>query len=274
MPDLIGSDQGQLLEIPLRISQVGLNAAIYFDQKNTFEQHLSTLKEVIDRDKKSDSFSKGDLSMALCSVINRNHTHANIDGITSKQLETLIHYFKSEGLDMDRLGGLFDEAPIHRAVATGNITAVKALLSCGASIDNELSNQMTPFLLAVRMGQVNIAELLRLQGAKVSQMVSDIKNNALHYAVQSHREDMVRYLVTLSVDAKKILSLLKQKNYIGRTPYEIARAEGVVNLADYLQGAQVALEERLLLQEMGRSKESSPPEASGPSSVKRKVNML
>jgi ankyrin repeat protein len=85
------------------------------------------------------------------------------------------------------VGNYNNATPLASAIANGDVAFVKAFITYGANV-NEISNDMTPLMVAARYNQVEIIKLLLDKGAN-----KEFKNskgfNALRYAELSNAKE-------------------------------------------------------------------------------------
>jgi ankyrin repeat protein len=82
--------------------------------------------------------------------------------------------------------------PLCIAISKGDVETVKKFIEYGANI-NELSNGLTPLMMAARYNQVEIIEMLIAKGANVKAK-DERGNTALKHAENSKAHDAVAYL--------------------------------------------------------------------------------
>jgi len=82
-----------------------------------------------------------------------------------------------------------DATPLAAAIAKGDVESVKKFIEYGADV-NEKSNDMTPLMIAARYNQVEIINLLILNGAKVK-VTNEKGFSALKYAELSNATQAV-----------------------------------------------------------------------------------
>ncbi|XP_071084417.1 ankyrin repeat domain-containing protein 29-like [Haliotis cracherodii] len=92
------------------------------------------------------------------------------------------------------------ESDLHAACWTGNMAAMKRILSQGQSdIDGEGGLwRMTPVMTAAYEGQVDVVKILVSEGADVS-LVDEDGNNTLHYACIGGDVETVKFVLSLHV---------------------------------------------------------------------------
>lgn len=114
--------------------------------------------------------------------------------------------------------------PLHYAIMSGNIEAVKLLVERGkANIDATAKgdNNLTPLLVAARYGHKTIVEYLISR--KVDVVQSDTKQRGLfHQAVRSGNIDLVRFLLNHSATK----NLVGSRDHLQRLPLHVAARLG------------------------------------------------
>ncbi|KAK8120000.1 uncharacterized protein PG998_004626 [Apiospora kogelbergensis] len=89
--------------------------------------------------------------------------------------------------------------PAHLACRHGKLSALQALVSCGAKIDMRSVNSITPLFEAAVQGQAAMMEYLLEQGA--DPMAADLNGNTpLHVAARGESVAMVQILLRYNVD--------------------------------------------------------------------------
>jgi ankyrin repeat protein len=96
-------------------------------------------------------------------------------------------------------------APIHDAVAAGDLARVRALLSASPADVNagDTLAQRAPLHLAAARGALDIAALLLDRGADVDERTED-GDTPLTYAVMRGHVDFVRLLVARGADVRHV----------------------------------------------------------------------
>jgi uncharacterized protein len=77
----------------------------------------------------------------------------------------------------------FETTPLCKAIGKGDLVAVKVFIEYGADV-NEVSDGMTPLMLAARYNRVDIIDLLLEKGAKID-TEDESGNTAMQYAENS-----------------------------------------------------------------------------------------
>jgi uncharacterized protein len=87
----------------------------------------------------------------------------------------------------------FDHSPICKAIIKGDVDAVKKFIEYGVNV-NEVSNGLTPLMLAARYNNVDIINVLLAKGA--NKKAKDEKGfDALKYAQMSKATDALEVLM-------------------------------------------------------------------------------
>jgi uncharacterized protein len=87
----------------------------------------------------------------------------------------------------------FDHSPICKAIIKGDVDAVKKFIEYGVNV-NEVSNGLTPLMLAARYNNVEIINVLLAKGA--NKKAKDEKGfDALKYAQMSKATDALEVLM-------------------------------------------------------------------------------
>ncbi|AVP86977.1 hypothetical protein phytr_130 [Candidatus Phycorickettsia trachydisci] len=118
-----------------------------------------------------------------------------------------------QDLDIDTLDNL-GNAPLHRAVLTGDAKDVKALIEQGANVNVKDTFGSTPLHRAAVLGNKDIVKYLINQGADIK-ATNNIGSTPLHEAVQSENKTLVEYLVKKGAE-------VNAKNELGATPLDVA----------------------------------------------------
>lgn len=127
---------------------------------------------------------------------------------------------------------------LRRAIRSGNLNSVKALIDQGADVNMQDNIGFPPLGIAIMCDHADIVEFLIRKGANVN-MVNQQRagKTPLHIAVEMCRSDSVKHLIGHGAD-------LHKKNYEGYTPLRMS--------SDYKQrngeGSAEALLDRYLNQ--------------------------
>mmetsp|Transcript_105890 Transcript_105890/g.274033 ORF Transcript_105890/g.274033 Transcript_105890/m.274033 type:complete len:128 (+) Transcript_105890:662-1045(+) len=121
---------------------------------------------------------------------------------------------------------------IHAAAKAGNTSEVQSLLDTGCSVNAEDGDGWTPLIKAAEAGEKNVIELLLKQGAnpKAAVKLGEWGQTALHFAARKGHREVAELLAPTSN--------VKAKNHLGKTPSEMAKAEGHKDLAKWLRGLE------------------------------------
>lgn len=115
------------------------------------------------------------------------------------------------------------------AARDGNLEAMRAALSEGASPEGSIYNYFPPLHTAAMMGQTEAVRFLLDNGAQINR-VSDFENTALNMAASDGYNDVIRVLLERGADAC-------YKSSAG-TAGDIARTRGHKDTAELLKAAE------------------------------------
>jgi ankyrin repeat protein len=116
--------------------------------------------------------------------------------------------------------------PLPYAAEQGRVEVVRVLLEGGAKVEGTDADQRTALHYAARHGHLEVCRLLLDWGANVN-AVDWRTNTPLHWAAYSGRLAVVKLLVERGAD-------VRMKNDYGPTASDLARKEGYVDLANWL----------------------------------------
>ena len=122
--------------------------------------------------------------------------------------------------------------PLHHAVHTGNIDAIRLLISHGHPLNVSSSDGFTPLHLAAHVGRTPVVRLLVDNGANPLLLTHD-GNTALHSASQELRVEPVRYLLEHGLDPR-----VRNKNQF--TPRLLARTRKDIRPSDRIRYNQIS----------------------------------
>uniref|UniRef100_A0A6P7GHN0 Ankyrin-2-like n=1 Tax=Diabrotica virgifera virgifera TaxID=50390 RepID=A0A6P7GHN0_DIAVI len=100
-----------------------------------------------------------------------------------------------------RLKDCEKRGPIHLGVIAGNVKVVHGLIEKGADMDAKDIFKMTPLDLTCRHGNLEIAQLLLKNGAVFNLQEGSRNYSPLHWASQTCSLEIVKYFISLGVDA-------------------------------------------------------------------------
>lgn len=126
----------------------------------------------------------------------------------------IIHLFTSNQWELENKHGTV----LHCAVLNNQIQVIKRLVALGMDLNVKNERGVTSFHLAAFRGYAKIIDLL-LSACVDLNDVDEEKCNALHYAVLGNQKEMVALLSDKGCN-------LKQKNFLGQTPFEYALERG------------------------------------------------
>jgi len=105
-------------------------------------------------------------------------------------------------LDIDVPKELDGTTPLHSAISSGQLEAVKFLIEQGANVEARGNNGVTPLMLASSLGNAPIVDLLlSIGGALVNAQHSFANTTALHFAAEMGREQVLLSLCNAGADA-------------------------------------------------------------------------
>ena len=139
-----------------------------------------------------------------------------------------VKYHLERGADIEgKKGG---HTPLHLAAAYNpNVETTKFLVSKGANIRARCDGSgMTPFIEAVSMGQVEVAQFLLSVGSDVNAKLNN-GGTGLHIATERGHVETVKFLVSKGLD-------VNAKNNDGKSPLDLARERNKTELVRYLEG--------------------------------------
>lgn len=87
--------------------------------------------------------------------------------------------------------------PLHIAVMSRDISRIEALIQQSVSIDQRLSSGHTPFLLAIELGYLDVAQLLAKHQANVDATLRH-QHAAIHLAAQNNHTTIIEWLYELN----------------------------------------------------------------------------
>jgi ankyrin repeat protein len=124
--------------------------------------------------------------------------------------------------------------PLHLAVMGGHRQVIELLLNSGATIDFFTTAGETPLYQAIKFNRLELTNLLIDRGADPNHIL------ALHLAVRQNYPDLVRLLITKSVDVNY------QRTSVN-TPLHTAAEQGFREIAEILlaNGAQVNIKSKV-----------------------------
>ncbi|KAK4033375.1 ankyrin repeat-containing domain protein [Parachaetomium inaequale] len=139
----------------------------------------------------------------------------------SEELTTLLlaHNASPSAISRSR------DTPLHIATRSGNIVISQLLLRAGATPDITNASGDAPFHLAVRAGNWPPIQLLAGFGAPKDQHNAVNGDTPLHIAVRMGNVDMVERLLRAEVN-------VRERNWNGLTPFELARLKGSEEVQD------------------------------------------
>ncbi|KAJ7544047.1 hypothetical protein O6H91_09G063000 [Diphasiastrum complanatum] len=128
----------------------------------------------------------------------------------------------------DELAGEEDEElTLHHTASTGDVEALKVLLSEGANKDEKDSEGRTSLHFACGYGEVKCAEVLLEAGATVDALDKN-HNTALHYAAGYGRKECAELLL-------KNGAAVTLQNLDGKTPVEVAKMNNQTEIIKLLE---------------------------------------
>ncbi|KAK3893875.1 hypothetical protein Pcinc_002317 [Petrolisthes cinctipes] len=106
----------------------------------------------------------------------------------------------------------YGQTPLHFAAMTGNIGAAAVLVvDCGASVEIEDNQQMTPLIVASTYGYLDMVELF-LKAKANPRHVDSSKQTALHRAARGGHLAVVEVLLAASVEGKQFDTFLNAQD--------------------------------------------------------------
>ena len=123
-----------------------------------------------------------------------------------------------------------NEPQLLLAVDDGDFAAVRALLAGGADVNEKCRSGQSALMVAAAHGDLEAVRLLLRAGARVNERRGDGMTALIHAAFFGH-EAVVRTLLDGGAD-------LKARDWIGMTALDWARAQGAMNVADFLAAAE------------------------------------
>ncbi len=145
-----------------------------------------------------------------------------------KQNSSQIAKLKKTGTSVNAVGpdGL---SGLMRLADEGNQAGVNFALKLGADLNHTNSNGETALFFATYSGHEDVALDLLKRGAKADLVLTQSKECVVHSAAKAS-------LTRLGRELKKVApSCLTQKNSEGKTPYDLAKEMGAVELAKALK---------------------------------------
>ncbi len=112
-----------------------------------------------------------------------------------------IKFLVSKGADVNAVTTAY-MTPLHYAAESGHVEAIKFLVSKGADV-NALMNHITPLHFAARSGNVEAIKFLVIKGADVN-AVTTAYMTPLHYAARSGNVEAIKFLVSKGADVKAV----------------------------------------------------------------------
>ncbi|XP_064605921.1 transient receptor potential cation channel subfamily A member 1-like [Liolophura sinensis] len=162
-----------------------------------------------------------------------------------KTMQVLLDYGEASGYTREKLLKLTDREgnnPLHAAVTSGDLEAVRVCLQAGASAQAQQEEKLTPVHFAASQGALEILDLMfELCGKSMGKAV-DMKDSLgmtpLHKASIFNHENVVRCLLDHGAD-------INCEDNLHRTPLMTAAAKSGWNTVRYLiqRGAQVHLKD-------------------------------
>lgn len=116
------------------------------------------------------------------------------------------------------------------AVDEGDFAAVRALLAGGADVNERCRSGQSALMVAAAHGDLEAVRLLLRAGARVNERRDDGMTALIHAAFFGH-EAVVHTLLDGGAD-------LRARDWIGMTALDWARAQGAMNVADFLAAAE------------------------------------
>ena len=123
---------------------------------------------------------------------------------------------------------------LFKATSLGRADEVRDILALGTDPAFYLHGDGTPLILAAKLGNVEIADLLLSHGAEINRMTAS-DESALINAVKTNHLDMVKYLVERGADVSlgQVSNPMHEPEW--RSPLSTAQKHGHTQIAQYLQ---------------------------------------
>ena len=146
--------------------------------------------------------------------------------------ESVVDVLLEAGADVHRTNG-FGLTALGCAVAAQLPARVNDLIARGVAVDPPDDRSVRPFLIAVDVGDAEIARLLLAAGARIDQPLAS-RGTALHMAAATNDVPMVQVLLDAGAD-------VRATNQYGTTPLMTAAGNGARECAQLLldRGAQI-----------------------------------
>ncbi|XP_069972152.1 transient receptor potential cation channel subfamily A member 1 homolog isoform X2 [Penaeus vannamei] len=154
--------------------------------------------------------------------------------------ESMVRLLAKHGALLDAQDK-YGQTPLHFASMTGNLAAARDLIRCGAVVEIEDNQQMTPIIVAATYGYTDIVRLLLIQAKANIRQADSSKQNALHRAAKGGHLEIVKMMIQTAKTMKNFQSFLDARDAKKKTSLYHAASNGHAEVVASLlaEGADV-----------------------------------
>ncbi|XP_042877568.1 transient receptor potential cation channel subfamily A member 1 homolog [Penaeus japonicus] len=139
--------------------------------------------------------------------------------------ESMVNLLAKHGALLDAQDK-YGQTPLHFAAMTGNLRAARDLIKCGAQVEIEDNQQMTPIMVAATYGYVDIVRLLLIQAKANVRHQDSSKQTAMHRASKGGHLEIVKMMIQTGKTMENFKDFLDARDSKRKTSLYQAASNG------------------------------------------------